>query len=254
MKSLSRAILVCSAVASLALAARADGTLSTASFVNQYMFRGVRLGGPSLQPSVDMESGNFSWGIWANIPIADKVQGQSAPEIDPYASYAFVINSALNITPGVTVYYYPKAPLNQGFYRTTLEPNIALNYTIKYGIKFTPKLYYDTVLKSTTYELSVACATPLKSLGTELDWTACVGTFMDRNYYNGIDSNEKNWGNYYLVGVSAPYAITKNSTLTAGIAYTKGTQNYFKHATFPRTKNQAAAGRAVFSVSYTYSY
>jgi uncharacterized protein (TIGR02001 family) len=254
MKSLFRAILVCFAAAFLSLAARADGTLSTASFVSQYMFRGVRLGGPSLQPSVNFESGNFDWGIWANVPIADKVQGQSAPEIDPYASYAFIINSAVNITPGVTVYYYPKAPLDQGFFRTTYEPNIALNYTIKYGIKFTPKLYYDMTLKSTTYELSVACATPLKSLGTELDWTASAGTFMDKNYYNGSSPSEKNWGNYYLVGVSAPFAITKNSTLTAGIAYTKGTQNYFKHGEYPRTMNTAAVGRAVFSVSYTYSY
>lgn len=254
MKSIVRPVLLCASILLLGLPARADGTSPTASLVSEYMFRGTRLGGASFQPSSEMVSGNFTWGVWANIPIADKVPGQSAPEIDPYASYAFAMSDDFNITPGFTVYYYPKAPLDQGFYRTTIEPNIAVNYTIKYGVKFTPKIYYDTVLKSLTYELSVTCATPLKTLGTELDWTANAGTFMTKDYYNGASPREKNWGNYYLVGVSAPFAITKNATLRAGYAYTEGTGNYLKHGQYPELKNPAACGRGVASLSYTYSF
>jgi hypothetical protein len=253
MKSIIRAILLCASALLLGLPARADGTSPTASFVSQYMFRGTRLGGPSFQPSLQMDSGSFEWGIWANTPIMDKVSGQSAPEIDPYVSYAFG-SDTFNITPGITLYDYPKAPTGQGFYRTTYEPNIALNYVIASGVKFTPKVYYDMVLESLTYEFTITCATPLKSFGTELDWTATGGTFMTKDYYNGADPKEKNWGNYYLIGVSAPFRITENSKLKAGFAYTSGTDNYFKHGQFPQMKNQAAGGRGVVSLSYSYTF
>ena len=57
---------LCSALALLVASARADGTsvVVTPAFVNQYMFRGVRLGGPSFEPSVEIDSGNFALGVW----------------------------------------------------------------------------------------------------------------------------------------------------------------------------------------------
>ena len=57
-------------------------TVFTTSVVSQYMFRGTRLGGPSLQPSLEVDSGNLALGIWASTPLADKVPGQSDPELD----------------------------------------------------------------------------------------------------------------------------------------------------------------------------
>jgi len=254
MKSIFRVILLCPLAALSALSARADGTVLSASFVNQYMFRGTRLGGPSFQPSVELDYGNLAFGIWASTPIADKVAGQSDPEIDPYASYTIIINDSLNIVPGFTFYDYPKAPTAQGYFRSTFEPDIALNYTAGYGIKLTPRLYYDVVLHSTTYEFSVTAATPLKALATELDWTASGGTFMTTDYFNGASPKEKNWGNYYLAGVAAPFAVTKDSKLTIGFAYTKGTDNFVKHGTFPEVVNPAAGGRGVVSLSYIYTY
>jgi len=225
----------------------------TPSVVNQYMFRGVRLGGPAFQPSVEVDAGNLAVGVWANTPISDKVPGQSDPEIDPYASYTLAINDSLSIAPGFTWYNYPSADTNNGFFKSTFEPNIALNYTVS-GVKFTPKVYYDVVLKGPTYELNVTYAVPLKDAGTELDFTATGGTFIIDNSIKGASPEIKNWGNYYLVGVAMPFAITKESKLTFGIAYTKGSGNYFKQAGSGKALNTSAVGRGVATLSYAYTF
>jgi hypothetical protein len=233
--------------------APAVSVVVTPAFVNQYMFRGVRLGGPSFEPSVEIDSGNFALGIWTNFPIQDKVPGQSDPEIDPYGSYTFSVNDSVSIVPGFTLYTYPNADANHGFFKVTFEPNIALNYTIN-GIKFTPKFYYDLVLKAPTYEFTAAYAIPLKDIGSELDWTAMAGTFIMRDCIKDASPRVKNWGDYYLIGVSLPFALTKESKLTVGIAYTKGSNNFFKQGSDPRVENTAAVGRGVVTLSYAYTF
>ena len=246
---------LCSAVALLVASARADGTsvVVTPAFVNQYMFRGARLSGPSLEPSVEVDSGNFVLGVWNNFPIKDKVPGQSDPEIDPYGSYTFSVNDSVSIAPGFTWYNFPNADPNNGFYKSTFEPNIALNYTVA-GLKLTPKLYYDLVLKGPTYEFTAAYAIPLKDLGSELDWTATAGTFKIDDASKGASPSVKNWGDYYLLGVSLPFAITKESKLIVGFAYTKGSANFFKAGSTPKVENTAAVGRGVVTLGYAYTF
>ena len=255
MKPIIRAILLCPLAALIGLSARADGTsvVLTPSVVSQYMFRGVRLGGPAFQPSVEFDQGNFAAGIWASTPIADKVDGQSDPEIDPYASYTMAVTDTVSVVPGFTWYNYPRAKTENGFFKSSFEPNIALNYTVA-GVKFTPKYYYDMVLKGPTYELTAAYALPLKDAGTELDWTATVGSFIQREVVKNADPKVKNWGNYYLIGVSAPFAISKASKLVVGVAYTKGTGNYLKQGSQPKSGNTLAVGRVVGTLSYVYTF
>ena len=249
-----RTPLLCSALGLLVATARADtSVVVTPSVVSQYMFRGNRLGGPSFEPSVEVDSGNLAIGVWANKPISDKVPGQSDPEIDPYGSYKFVINDSLNVAPGFTWYNYPNANTGNGFYKATFEPNFALNYTVS-GVTFTPKLYYDVILKGPTYELTAAYAVPLKDIGSELDFTATGGTYIIKDAVKDASPDVKNWGNYYLVGVSAPITITKASKLIIGFAYTKGTDNYFKQGSFPKYSNTGAVGRGVVTLSYAYTF
>jgi len=54
-------------------------------------------------------------------------------------------------------------------------------------VKFTPKIYYDTVLEGPTYELTVFYAVPLSDLGTELDFTAVVGSYIWKDYARKSD-------------------------------------------------------------------
>jgi uncharacterized protein (TIGR02001 family) len=225
----------------------------TNTVTTQYMFRGARLGGPSYQPSLEYDAGGLGLGVWANLPLKDKVVGQSDPEFDFYGFYSMEVGKDVSIVPGFTVYTYPDAEKSNGFYKTTFEPNIALTYTIG-AFKLTPKVYYDVTRKGPTAELTAAFAVPLKDVGTELDFTATTGTFIWKDYAAGTTPEVKNWGDYYLVGVTAPIQFTKNSTVTIGWSYTNGSNNYLKQGTTAKVRNNAAVGRGIFTVSYILNF
>ena len=110
------------------------------------------------------------------------------------------------------------------------------------------------VLKGPTYEFTAAYAVPLKEINSELDFTGTVGTFIIREYAKGANPSVKNWGDYYLVGIAMPFAITKASKLTIGFAYTKGSGNFLKAGSTPKVVNTSAVGRGVFTLSYAYTF
>jgi uncharacterized protein (TIGR02001 family) len=231
----------------------ASSWVLTSAVASQYMFRGARLGGVSFQPSLEYDAGNLGLGVWANTPIKNKVVGQSDPEFDFYGFYSMDIAKDVSVVPGFTAYTYPNANKSNGFYKGTFEPNIALDYTIG-QFKLTPKLYYDVVLKGPTAELTAAFAVPLKDLGTELDFTGAAGTFIWKSYAADTTPDIKNWGDYYLVGVSMPYQVSKDSKLSLGWAYTKGSNNYLKQGTDGKVPNSAAVGRGVVTLSYIVTF
>jgi len=241
-------------------AAPSSSWVFTPSFASQYMFRGARLGGPSFEPSLEYDAGSLAVGVWNNTPLKDKVVGQSDPEFDFYGSYSIeVIKDTLSWVPGYTIYTYPNAKQANGFYKATYEPNLAVNYTVG-GVKLTPKIYYDLRLKGPTYELTAAYTVPLAEAKTELDFTATAGTFKwttaapDQVNSLGQPVDFKNYGNYWLVGVAAPFQVTKDSKLSVGFAYTKGSDNFFKAGTDAKVANAAAVGRGVLTVSYAISF
>lgn len=225
----------------------------TPAFVSTYMFRGARLSGPAFEPTIEFDQGSGAIGVWASYPMDKTVPGQSDPEYDVYGSYTVTVNDATSIVPGFTWYNYPRADKSAGFYKMTFEPNVALNYTVG-GVKLTPKLYYDLVLKGPTYELTAAAALPLKDAGTELDFTATIGTFKWTDAFENSDPSYKNYGNYWLLGVAAPFQLTKNSKLTVGFAYTKGSDNFLKQGSLPKYENTGALGRGVVSISYAITF
>ncbi|MDP3072706.1 MAG: TorF family putative porin [Opitutaceae bacterium] len=224
----------------------------TPAVVSQYMLRGVRLGGLSAQPVIEYTSGPVTAGLWNNIPLADRVPGQSNPEIDPYASYTMELAKDLTFQPGFILYLYPAARKKDGFYKMTFEPSVALNYTIE-GIKLTPKLYYDTVLKQTLIEGSVAYSVPLKEIGTELSFLGQWGTFKAKDILENSSPATKNWGEYWLAGVTLPFQLDKQSKLSVGWAYTKGRDNFLKTGNAPKSVNTSAVGRGVVTVAYSFS-
>jgi len=257
------ALLLAALVAGASLSAQAPAPVAeattgswtfTPAVVTQYMFRGARLSGPSFEPRLEYDYGALAVSVWGNIPLKDKVVGQSDPEFDFIGSYTFdVVKDTVSVAPGVTIYTYPNAKKANGFYPATFEPNLALNYT--WGpVKFTPMIYYDFVLKGPTAELSAAFAVPLKDAGTELDFTATYGTFKWTSAAAGTTPDVKNWGDYYLVGVAAPFQINPASKLTLGFAYTKGSSNFFKQGTAGKVANSGAVGRGVVTLSYAYTF
>lgn len=235
-------------------AAPSGGSWSfTPAFVSQYMFRGVRLGGPSLQPTLEYSRGALTAGIWGSIPLRDHVADGSESEIDCYASYAIEFPHGLSVVPGVNLYTYPGATRADGYYPLTIEPSLGLNCTIG-PVQFTPALYYDFMLKGPTAELTAAFAVPLPAIGTELDFTATIGTYRLTDYVPDTAPAIRNWGDYWLIGVAVPYQFSPRSSLTVGWAYTAGTNNYLKQGTAGRETNPDALGRGVLTVSYTCTF
>lgn len=226
----------------------------TGAAVSQYMWRGLRLSGAAFQPAVELGVGNLAVGVWASTPFdSGVVPDSSDPEFDIYGSYNMVVSDSLTITPGFTTYIFPSAPTNAGWYRATFEPNVALNYTVA-GVKLTPKIYYDFVTKGATLEFTAFYALPLKDLGTELDFTAQVGTYKWSEYANNTSPSIKAWGDYWFVGVSAPFQLTPSSKLVVGFAYTEGRDAFVKQGTAPKSANGGAIGRGVASISYSHSF
>jgi uncharacterized protein (TIGR02001 family) len=243
-----------STAAAPAPAAPSVSWVLTPAVASQYMFRGVRLGGPAFQPSLECDYGSLAVGIWASTPLEDKVPGQSDPEIDPYGSYKFTVNDAFSVQPGFTWYNYPNAKRANGFYKSTFEPNIAFNYTVV-GLTLTPKFYYDVVLKGPTAELNAAYALPLKELGTEIDFLGTVGTYKWTAAIPDSSPDYKNYGDYWLVGASLPFQIVKDTQkLVVGFAYTKGSNNYYKQGTAGKTVNPGMVGRGVVTISYAITF
>lgn len=246
------------APAAAAPAAPAPPSWSTTvapTYVSEYMFRGVKLGGNSFEPSVTSTYGNWTLEVWANDPISnsDKVPGQSDPEIDPQGSYTFTINDSTNIQPGFTWYTYVRAPTNQGFYRMTFEPNVALNYTAE-GVTVTPKIYYDMVLKGPTYELDFAYTTPLKAMGSEIDWVGTVGAYDWTDSVNSASPKIKTAGEYWLLGFTMPFTLNKSAKLILGYSYTGGGSAYTKQGNGPEITNTAAVNRGVVTVSLAWTF
>lgn len=226
---------------------------ATATAVSQYMFRGSRLSRSAFQPAVEFTSGRGTVGIWSNFPIKDEIPDTSDPEIDLYGGYTFTVNEQMSIVPGFTWYTYPDAPTAAGFYRSTFEPSIALNYTVG-GLKLTPKVYYDITLEGPTYELTAFYALPLKDIGSELDFTGQVGTYYLREAVNGSTPATKAWADYWLVGVSMPFQVTPKGKVILGFAYSEGRNAFAKQGSLPKSENTLAVGRGVVTLSYSHSF
>lgn len=236
-----------------AAAAPAASWTVTPAVVSQYMFRGMRLGGPSFQPTVELGYGALTTGFWASVPFDDTVQGVSDPELNVYGGYTFGVSDAANVVVGGTWYVFPRAEKSLGFYKQTIEPSVALNYTIG-GVRLTPKVYYDLMLEGATLDVTAAYAMPLKELGTELNFSATIGTFKWDNAAEDTHPAVRNWGNYWSAGVSVPFQVSANGKVLLGFTYARGWDNFTKQGSAPKVENPLAVGRGVVTLGYTMSF
>ena len=166
------------------------------------------------------------------------------------------MNPSLSLVPGIEAYFYPRAEFGGRAYRSTVEPNFGLS-TTWCGVRLLPKLYYDLTARVPTLEMNAACAVPLTSLGTELDFTATVGGKLGAHPIATGSSGlpgYRAWGNYWLAGVSLPFQFSAHARLSIGYAYTRGSDARVKLGALPAMANPHAMGRGVLSVSLSYSF
>lgn len=173
-------------------------------YASKYVFRGVQYAKQSIQPSVELTSGNFYAGVWSNQPITDNLDN----EFDFYAGYSLPLSDIVKLDFGGTLYYYPEADTSV-YDSNTFEGYIGLTGTVS---GFTPGLYayYDTVLKAFTLQGSVGYSVPMESAGTSLDFSATLG-----NVSPDTGDDYTYWG----LGVNLPFKLSEKATAGVGVQY-----------------------------------
>jgi len=176
-------------------------------YASKYVFRGIENAKDSIQPSIEVASGNFYAGVWTNW-TNQPITNNSDNEIDFYAGYGIPLNDVWKLDVGATFYYYPEAD-KSSLDEHTFEGYVGLTGTIQ---GFTPGIYayYDFDLKAFTVQGSVGYSVPLESSGTSLDFTATLG-----NVSPDVGDDYL----YYGIGVNMPFKLTDKATFAVGVQY-----------------------------------
>jgi len=173
-------------------------------YASKYVFRGIEYAKDSIQPSIEIATGNFYAGVWSNQPVTNN----SDNEFDFYAGYGIPMNDTWKLDVGATLYYYPEADTSS-FEEKTFEGYVGLTGTVA---GFTPGIYayYDFDLKAFTLQGSVGYSIPLETAGTSLDFSVTLG-----NVSPDVGDDYM----YYGVGVNLPYKLTERATFAIGAQY-----------------------------------
>ncbi len=227
---MKKIVLILAAVAA-SLSLRAEEAAAAASsysvtvdfpYATKYVFRGAQYAKQSLQPSVEVATGSFAFGIWTNQPITDNTDN----EIDFYAGYGVQLNDAWKVDTGVCIYYYPELDTGGGADSTTWEPYIGVVGSVS-GFSPGVYFYYDATLKVYTYQGQVGYSVALEPAGASLDFSAALGR---------VDPKSGSGYTYYSLGASVPFKISEKGTFTIGVNYTHnniaGGDSYGKNGNF----------------------
>ncbi|MCU0791718.1 MAG: TorF family putative porin [Opitutaceae bacterium] len=170
------------------------------TYVSDYVFRGAKLGGASIQPSVEAAYGDFYAGAWHTSELSNTTA--NATETDLYAGYGLALTDTLSLDAGVTRYTY-----EGGSNDDTTEVYVGLSA----DVLLSPSLYYyyDFDLETYTVEASVGYSLPIDAVNTSLDLSGAVG-------HVGAPGEDRT---YFVVGAAVPYALSETATLTVGVDY-----------------------------------
>ena len=173
-------------------AAQDDGIYPTSSItsVSEYVFRGVSLGGASLQPSTEIATDfGITVGAWYSAGLGSDSSVQ-ADEIDLYINYALPIEGPISAVVGGTYYHYPQF----GSLLET-EDGLAGSYEVygSVGLNDAPlspqaTVYYDFTLENLTLEGSVGHSLDLPREG----WSANLG--LTAGHVDSDQGVDYQWG------------------------------------------------------------
>lgn len=175
MKHLTLAAVVLATTAMAPAAFAQDDGISVSTgidSVTEYVFRGVSLGGDSIQPYTEISAGGFTVGAWYSVGFGADSAVQ-ADEVDLYASYSVPLDGPVSLDIGGTYYHFPQSG---AFFET--EGGSAGSYEVFGSVGFgevplapTATVYYDFTFESLTLEGSVGHSFELAREG----WTTDLG-------------------------------------------------------------------------------
>ena len=201
------------AVSASALTLDDFNVVTKQTFVTDYIFRGVKEAGTSVQSEAEVSVKDFYLGAWGNFPIK---QSDGDNELNFYAGYEFVIPNVENVRldGGLTVFYYPDGA-NTADDRTH-EWYLGAEIT-EFGVQGVSAgayLRHDTDLKTTTIQPYVNYVFNLEEVGipnTALEVEAYIGFIGGRK---GSESY-----NYYGFTFAVPYTINEIAGISVGLGY-----------------------------------
>ena len=200
-------------------------------YESQYMFRGEKFAGHSIQPKVEFAYPVYGFdiyvGAWANTPIQGTKGGLT--ELDLYGGVNYYYKS-VRLDVGYIFYYYPDSSETRNKLSRDMEVYVGGAFdTSAYldGINLNPSAYYyyNWVLRQHVVEISMGYAIPVGE--TLLDDGRLT---LPVNIYGGyLSSGRKNGDNgapnegvtYFYWGVSGDlsFAITDYCTISGGVRY-----------------------------------
>ncbi len=218
-------LLLASAVGCTALQAEDYIIVTEVKFASEYLFRGVKEAGPTIMPSVEIQSdgaaaGDLYLGGWASTPArgtgaeAAMVDGvpafPSENEVNVYAGFDAELQHGLFVDLGAVYYHFPQ----QGTRDDTVEPYLGLRYEQIADSLFTAGTYfYYDIDKSFTIEGLLEYSMPF---GGEVPATLDLGGFG--GYVDEDRLFEENHL-YYGLYAEIPYRLSEVATFTAGLRY-----------------------------------
>lgn len=179
---------------------------STISSVSEYVFRGVSLGGSSLQPSTEISTDiGITVGAWYSAGIGSDSSVQ-ADEIDLYVNYSLPFDGPVSFDIGGTYYFYPQSG---SLFET--DGGVAGSYEVygSVGLSDLPlspaaTVYYDFTLENLTLEGSIGHTLPLPREG----WTADLG--LTAGLVDSDAGTDYEWGTA---------TVSLNKAITDSIAF-----------------------------------
>ncbi len=192
-------------------ASKPSYTLTTDfTYASEYVFRGQKNTNAAFQASAEVGYENVYGGVWTNQPLRNENN-----EVDLYLGYGFALQNDWKIDTGITSYNYPQQTTANGNGFSTYESYVGLTGGNFKG--FTPSVYayYDWKLDNYTTQASVGYSLPIKQIGTSLDFSATYGFSANTGRYLSNRANGTYWG----LGVTVPYKLAPNATLTGGLQY-----------------------------------
>lgn len=181
------------------------------TYASEYIFRGQKQSNAAFQASAEVGYENVYGGVWTNQPLRN-----TGNEVDLYIGYGFPLQNDWKIDTGLTSYNYPETKTLGGQTGlSTYESYLGLTGGNIAG--FTPSVYgyYDWKLDNYTAQASVGYSLPVKQIGTSLDFAVTYGYTANTGRY----FSNKNPGTYWGAGVTVPYKLAPNATLTGGLQY-----------------------------------
>ena len=200
-------------------------------YESQYMFRGEKFAGHSIQPKIEFAYPIYGFdlyvGAWANTPIQGSKGGLT--EIDLYGGVNFYYKS-IRLDLGYIYYYYTDTDLTRNNISRDMEIYVGGAFdTSAYldGINLNPSVYYfyNWILKQQVVEVSLSYAIPVG------EWLFDDGRFsLPVSIYGGyLSAGRKNGDNgsasegvtYFYCGATADlaFSITDYCTISTGIRY-----------------------------------